>query len=227
MKKVLIAVVLIVSVMLVGCGNMSVGVGNYEFKGIHIGTYNGVGCHEIESWHDNESGIEVKIKGGNSIYVSEGTTYILYEEECPICSKNNKTNNVTVSDINLQTSSDNSKTPLEWAKIEIASDARYDGKEIVWAVMPIEWHEIDYNEAMYIIIAMTEDYDLVLDYYGVQLNWTVDSEKVSVDQVKVDAELFKTEIIGDDGVILDYDNGKIIGDDGEVVIGENSQTSGN
>ena len=118
------------------------------------------------------------------------------------------------------------KTPLEWAKIEIASDARYDGKEIMWAVMPIEWHEIDYNEAMYIIIAMTEDYDLVLDYYGVQLNWKVDAEKVSRDQVKVDADLFKTEIIGDDGVIIDYDAGKIIGDDGEVVIGGNSQTFG-
>ena len=118
------------------------------------------------------------------------------------------------------------KTPLEWAKEEIASDERYDGKEIMWAVMPIEWHELDYNEAMYIIIAMTEDYDLVLDYYGVHLNWKVDAEKVSRDQVKVDADLFKTEIIGDDGVILDYDAGKIIGDDGEVVIGGNSQTFG-
>ena len=111
------------------------------------------------------------------------------------------------------------KTPLEWAKIEIASDERYDGKEIMWAVMPIEWHELDYNEAMYIIIAMTEDYDLVLDYYSVELEWTVDAERVAVSQVDVDAALFKTEIIGDDGVILDYDNGKIIGDDGEVVIG--------
>ena len=118
------------------------------------------------------------------------------------------------------------KTPLEWAKIEIASDERYDGKEIMWAVMPIEWHELDYNEAMYIIIAMTEDYDLVLDYYSVELEWTVDAERVAVSQVDVDAALFKTEIIGDDGVILDYDNGKIIGDDGEVVIGGNSQTSG-
>ena len=36
----------------------------------------------------------------------------------------------------------------------------------------------------------------------------------------------ESEIIGDDGVILDYDNGKIIGDDGEVVIGGNSQTFG-
>ena len=118
------------------------------------------------------------------------------------------------------------KTPLEWAKIEIASDERYDGKEIMWAVMPIEWHELDYNEAMYIIIAMTEDYDLVLDYYIVELEWTVDAERVAVSQVGVDAALFKTEIIGDDGVILDYDAGKIIGDDGEVVIGGNSQTLG-
>lgn len=128
--------------------------------------------------------------------------------------------------VSVQAKSD-LKTPLEWAKIEIASDERYDGKEIMWAVMPIEWHELDYNEAMYIIIAMTEDYDLVLDYYSVELEWTVDAERVAVSQVGVDAALFKTEIIGDDGVIIDYDAGKIIGNDGEVVIGGNSQTFGN
>lgn len=133
---------------------------------------------------------------------------------------------VNASDDNAQDSPENAqvssviyKTPLEWAKLEIASDERYDGKEIMWAVMPIEWHEIDYNEAMYIIIAITEDYDLVLDYYSVELEWTVDAERVAVSQVSVDAALFKTEIIGDDGVILDYDDGNIIGDNGEVVIG--------
>ena len=118
------------------------------------------------------------------------------------------------------------KTPLEWAKEEIASDERYEGQHLMWAVIPIEDSTLGKNEALYFIIAITEDSDLVMDWYGVHLEWEVDAEKVSRDQVKVDAELFKTEIIGDDGVILDYDAGKIIGDNGEVVIGGNSQTLG-
>lgn len=78
---------ILILLMMAGCGNMSVGIGNYEFGGIHIDTYNVVGCHEIETWYDNENGLEVKIKGGNSIFISEGTTYILYEDKCPICTK--------------------------------------------------------------------------------------------------------------------------------------------
>ena len=124
-----------------------------------------------------------------------------------------------MSDINLQTSSDNLKTPLEWAKIEIASDERYEGQHVMFSVIPIEDSTLGENEALYFIIAITEESDLVMDWYGVHLEWEGNGDKVSRDQVKVDADLFKTEIIGDDGVILDYDDGKIIGDNGEVVIG--------
>lgn len=118
------------------------------------------------------------------------------------------------------------KTPLEWAKEEIASDEKYEGQHVMFSVIPIEDSTLGENEALYFIIAITEESDLVMDWYGVHLEWEGDGNKVSRDQVKVDADLFKTEIIEDDGVILDYDNGKIIGDDGEVVIGGNSQTFG-
>lgn len=111
------------------------------------------------------------------------------------------------------------KTPLEWAKEEIASeDERYEGQHVSWAVIPVEDSTLKDNEALYFIIAIPEGSDFVMDWYGVHLILKVDAEKVSRDQVYIDADLFKTEIIGDDGVILDYDAGKIIGDNGEVVI---------
>lgn len=88
------------------------------------------------------------------------------------------------------------KTPLEWAKEEIASDERYEGQHIMWAVIPIEDSTLGENEALYFIIAITEESDLVMDWYGVHLEWDVDAEKVSREQVYIDADLAKTEIIG-------------------------------
>ena len=41
-------------------------------------------CFELDNWHDDERGCEVKLKNGSSIYLSEGT-YILVEDYCPIC----------------------------------------------------------------------------------------------------------------------------------------------
>lgn len=129
--------------------------------------------------------------------------------------------------IEAHASEEEKKTPLEWAKEEIASDERYEGQHVMWAVIPVEDSTLKDNEALYFIIAITEESDLVMDWYGVHLKWKVDAEKVSRDQVYIDADFIKTEIIGDDGVIIDYDAGKIIGDNGEVVIGGNSQTPGN
>ncbi|MBR2474179.1 MAG: hypothetical protein IKB51_04025 [Clostridia bacterium] len=133
---------------------------------------------------------------------------------------------VNASDDNAQDSPENAqvssviyKTPLEWAKLEIASDERYGEKDVMWSVIPIERSGLSECEALYFIIAITEDSALTLDYYAVKLSWKADEEKVTRDKVNIDAALFKTEIIGDDGVILDYDDGKIIGDNGEVVIG--------
>lgn len=86
MKKIIamIMVVALVAVMFVGCGNMSMGLGNFTFKKIHVDTHNYSGCFTIEKWYDNESGIEVKTKEAGSMYLAEGM-YILIEDDCPFC----------------------------------------------------------------------------------------------------------------------------------------------
>lgn len=104
------------------------------------------------------------------------------------------------------------KTPLEWAKIEIASDERYEGQHVMFSVIPIEDSTLTDNEALYFIIAITEESDLVMDWYGVHLEWEeydptlieevrmmrggkVDTERFSRDQVYIDADIAKTEVI--------------------------------
>lgn len=119
---------------------------------------------------------------------------------------------IGVFEIEAHASEDELKTPLEWAKEEIASDERYEGQHIMWAVIPIEDSTLTDNEALYFIIAITEESDLVMDWYGVHLEWeeyehTVNdnvmfmlngkvTERFSRDQVYIDADLAKTEIIG-------------------------------
>lgn len=85
MKKI-IAILMICGLMIAmcGCGNMSVGLGSYTYKKVHINTLNYSGCLELEKWYDNSSGIEVKTKEVGSLFLSEGT-YILIGEKCPIC----------------------------------------------------------------------------------------------------------------------------------------------
>ncbi len=87
MKKKLITMVMLVTMlvmMLVGCGNMSVGIGNFTFEKIHVDTYNYNGCFTVEKWYDNSNGIEVKTKEAGSMYLAEGM-YMLIEDECPFC----------------------------------------------------------------------------------------------------------------------------------------------
>lgn len=85
MKKIIaIIMVLILMSTLCACGNMSMGLGNFEFKKVHIDTYNYSGCFTIEKWYDSETGIEVKTKEAGSLYLSEGT-YFLISDDCPFC----------------------------------------------------------------------------------------------------------------------------------------------
>lgn len=89
MKKKIIALVLAIACIcciLAGCGNMSLGFGNFTFRKIHVDTYNYSGCFTVEKWHDNSSGIEVKTKEAGSMYLAEGM-YMLIEDECPFCDK--------------------------------------------------------------------------------------------------------------------------------------------
>ena len=85
MKKIIaimLAVLLLVG--MAGCGNMSMGFGNFTFKKIHVDTYNYSGCFTVEKWYDNSSGIEVKTKEAGSLYLAEGM-YMLIEDDCPFC----------------------------------------------------------------------------------------------------------------------------------------------
>lgn len=86
MKKIIVTIIVaaMLVTMLAGCGNMSVGMGNFTFKKIHVDTYNYSGCFTVEKWYDNASGIEVKTKEAGSMYLAEGM-YMLIENDCPFC----------------------------------------------------------------------------------------------------------------------------------------------
>ncbi len=88
MKK-FIAVVLAVVLMvlaLTACGNMSVGLGNYEYNKVHIDTRHYSGCFTVVKWYDNANGIEVLTKEAGSMYLAEGTYILLSgDEPCPFC----------------------------------------------------------------------------------------------------------------------------------------------
>ena len=84
MKKRIILMIMTTTMLLTGCGNMALGIGNYTFKKIHVDTHNYNGCFTVEKWHDNTSGIEVKTKEVGSLYLAEGM-YMLIEDECPFC----------------------------------------------------------------------------------------------------------------------------------------------
>ena len=93
MKKIIamLLVVLLVAV-LVGCGNMSWGFGNFTFNKIHVDTHNYSGCFTVVKWWDNSSGIEVQTKEVGSMYLAEGM-YMLIEDVCPFCSYGERKDN--------------------------------------------------------------------------------------------------------------------------------------
>lgn len=88
MRKLIILVIALICLVcvLTGCGNMSMGVGNYTFKHIHISDAIDGYCATVEKWYDNENGIEVKTSEYGSVYLAEGT-YMLFGEatHCPYC----------------------------------------------------------------------------------------------------------------------------------------------
>lgn len=82
---------LIILIVFAGCGgcNQSLGWGAMRFNKAHITIGEKDVCVEVESWHDNEIGCELKLKNGTSIYCAEGN-YILVYGNCPICEKYEK-----------------------------------------------------------------------------------------------------------------------------------------
>ena len=84
MKTKFIALMCIIITMLAGC-NKAYGFGSYSFKKVHIEMNGYSCCFDVKSWHDTEgTGIEVNVKDYGAMFLSEGT-YILVEDECPIC----------------------------------------------------------------------------------------------------------------------------------------------
>lgn len=86
MKKIIAMIIAMAmfSAMLTGCGNMSLGFGNFTFDKIHVDTYNYNGCFTIDKWYESGAGIEVKTKEVGSMFLAEGM-YMLIEDECPFC----------------------------------------------------------------------------------------------------------------------------------------------
>ena len=85
MKKIVAIIMAVVMsmAMFTGC-NMSMGLGNFSFKKIHVDTHNYNGCFTVKKWYDNTGGIEVKTEEAGSMYLAEGM-YIMIEDECPFC----------------------------------------------------------------------------------------------------------------------------------------------
>lgn len=86
MKKIIaISLACVIVFALTACGNMSLGLGNFEYNVIHVCDHAG-NCkdYRIHKWYENGTGIEVTLTNGNNLYLSEGT-YILAKDNCPIC----------------------------------------------------------------------------------------------------------------------------------------------
>lgn len=80
------AMALLMFFMLAGCGNMSVGFGNFTFEHIHFYDYTESYCANVDRWYDNSSGIEVKTDEYGSMYLTEGSYILIGDEaDCPFC----------------------------------------------------------------------------------------------------------------------------------------------
>lgn len=87
MKRLIAVIALVLVMVLCFCGcNMSIGLGSYEFNKVHVDTYHFSGCLDVDKWYENGTGIEVKLEGGENIFLSEGM-YTLIEDDCPFCGK--------------------------------------------------------------------------------------------------------------------------------------------
>ena len=87
MKKALVIVlVLAMMLALAGCGNQNLLWGNFTYEHVHISdTIEGY-CFDLEQWNEDATGIELKIEGGSTVFLSEGT-YMMFSDSsvCPYC----------------------------------------------------------------------------------------------------------------------------------------------
>ena len=85
MKKIVIACLSILSLALISC-NQQPGFGALSFHRIHIQIPGSTPVHlKVESWRNDDGGIEVKTENYGSILIGDGS-YLCYDvDECPIC----------------------------------------------------------------------------------------------------------------------------------------------
>lgn len=88
MKKLLaLALMMILVVSLISCGNMSVtGIGTFTFRHVHVTTHQQANCYTVTKWVDSSTGIEVITEEAGAMFLSEGT-YIMFENKnsCSFC----------------------------------------------------------------------------------------------------------------------------------------------
>lgn len=84
MKKILCLILVVLMICGLCACNKSYGFGNYEFKKVHIDTHNYSGCFTVKKWYESETGVEVKTEEAGSMFLAEGT-YFLIGDDCPFC----------------------------------------------------------------------------------------------------------------------------------------------
>lgn len=87
MKKVIaVMLILVMALALTACGNQNVLWGNFTYEHVHISDAIGGHCFNLEQWNEDATGIELKIEGGSTVFLSEGT-YMMFSDSdaCPYC----------------------------------------------------------------------------------------------------------------------------------------------
>ena len=86
MKRLFKLLSFVTCLALTGC-NRQIGWGSYSFHKVHVQMYGmSEATHfEIESWQEDDGGIELKTKNHGTILLGDGTYMMYDEDDCPIC----------------------------------------------------------------------------------------------------------------------------------------------
>ena len=87
MKKIIaVMLILVMALALTACGNQNLLWGNFTYEHVHISDAIGGHCFNLEQWNEDATGIELKIEGGSTVFLSEGT-YMMFSDSdaCPYC----------------------------------------------------------------------------------------------------------------------------------------------
>ena len=80
-----LVLVVILSLAFTSC-NENLGIGTYSFKHVHFSDGLEGHCATVNSWHNNEIGVEVHTAEYGTLYLSEGTYTLVSEgHQCPFC----------------------------------------------------------------------------------------------------------------------------------------------